>query len=664
MDFRRDGWISGILHNWYRWSVGWACVGQWISVDSMSMCLLFGHQCEQQRQGVFARYSATQNAIVWINLVSLGLWGPEGRVECKVKFDVADVAYPVVSLGKMIESGSTFSVDDYKCYMHKGNRRVEVLRKGWIFLLRMRRRSLESKVQMVAPIDEVAAWEMEIDDDGEGAGIARGGITCGWTWRWTFTTETRRSSTKFNKTRSRKSTSSNCPYQSLCVWHRKAEAIIIIVKRHSRWTETLRGSRWISCSVGAEGTFVDEPRRARAKVLMVICNGRWQSVRGRSAFENWWLRRWDAASILEYGRKCRDQDGWWTQHRRDCSKGTNSTRQNNDFGTNECWRSPRNLSSGTCECNSAGAVASVLPGRAGSYETENHSKYTIVSMDVAAFCLDGGALSIRSKNDTDSAWENKKLSIRFSVGTILRNGKNCRRWQDEKRQNWTVLGSNGLGKPCGQVKSTFVVDNEGLHQVQSGETHSKRQPSELQYWSTRIAVGQSAKMLRNATVRLGEPPRPSRRRPRKDGSPAQARTTTTSRHEGTRDDPMPGSSDDHRRQPMTETDVFEEHRDGFRNRESEWRKNRPRSTENGSRRRFFSRRTGTTKIEKQTNQPDDRWQMMKQCRSDWNERRRLLRSNKRFSELLQRGPIWNRHTNFTRASEHWGVPSRFMHQEW
>ena len=47
-----------------------------------------------------------------------------------VKFDVADVAYPAVSLGKMIESGFTFSFDDYKCYMHKGNQRVEIFRKG------------------------------------------------------------------------------------------------------------------------------------------------------------------------------------------------------------------------------------------------------------------------------------------------------------------------------------------------------------------------------------------------------------------------------------------------------------------------------------------------------------------------------------------------------
>ena len=69
----------------------------------------------------------------------------------------------------------------------------------------------------------------------------------------------------------------------------------------------------------------------------------------------------------------------------------------------------------------------------------------------------------------------------------------------------------------------------------------------------------SAEMLRNATVRPGELPRPSRVRPRKDWSPAQARTTTTSGHEATRDDPiMPASSDDHRRQPTTEADVVDQ----------------------------------------------------------------------------------------------------------
>ena len=67
-------------------------------------------------------------------VVPLELCRPEGRVECKVKFDVADVAYPVVSMGKMIESGFTFSFDDYKCYMHKGNQRVEIFRKGRILM--------------------------------------------------------------------------------------------------------------------------------------------------------------------------------------------------------------------------------------------------------------------------------------------------------------------------------------------------------------------------------------------------------------------------------------------------------------------------------------------------------------------------------------------------
>ena len=70
-------------------------------------------------------------------------------------------------------------------------------------------------------------------------------------------------------------------------------------------------------------------------------------------------------------------------------------------------------------------------------------------------------------------------------------------------------------------------------------------------------------MLRNATIRPGEPPRPSRGRPRKDGTPAQSRTgTTTTEQEAVQDNQvqgsMPGSSDDHLRQPTThEQDVIE-----------------------------------------------------------------------------------------------------------
>ena len=102
-------------------------------------------------------------------VIPLELWGPEGNVPCMVKFDVADVAdvaYPVVSLGKMIETGSTFSFNDYKCYMHKGNRRVEIFRKGRIFVLRMRRKWLTGS--MVAPIDGPSRCgenEMDVTED-------------------------------------------------------------------------------------------------------------------------------------------------------------------------------------------------------------------------------------------------------------------------------------------------------------------------------------------------------------------------------------------------------------------------------------------------------------------------------------------------------------------
>ena len=75
-------------------------------------------------------------------------------------FDVADVAYPVVSLGKVIESGFTFCFDDHKCHMHSGNKRVEIFRKGRIFVLRMRRR-WKSTAHMVAPIHETADEEWE-----------------------------------------------------------------------------------------------------------------------------------------------------------------------------------------------------------------------------------------------------------------------------------------------------------------------------------------------------------------------------------------------------------------------------------------------------------------------------------------------------------------------
>ena len=137
----------------------------------------------------------------------------------------------------------------------------------------------------------------------------------------------------------------------------------------------------------------------------------------------------------------------------------------------------------------------------------------------------------------------------------------------------------------------------------------------------------SAEMLRNATVRPREPPRPSRGRPRKDGSPAQAKSATTSG----RDDPMPGSSDDHRRQPTTEEDVVDQSivMDSGTARVSDegtdqgvlrMDQEEGISAEEQARRRLRSKQLARRSLT-----------VDETGSKRLNERRRLLRSNKRFS---------------------------------
>ena len=119
-------------------------------------------------------------------VVPLELWGPQGNVQCMVKFDVADVAYPVVSLRKMIETGFTFSFDDHKCYMHKCNRRVEIFRRGRIFVLRMKRKWLKSGI--VAPIDGLSRCgkiEMGVTEESTGVNDRTAAAEAAVAVRWT-----------------------------------------------------------------------------------------------------------------------------------------------------------------------------------------------------------------------------------------------------------------------------------------------------------------------------------------------------------------------------------------------------------------------------------------------------------------------------------------------
>ena len=88
MDLWRDGWISGISHNWYRQSVG------------MSLCWTVD-QCRQHVRYAWCSDISLNNEdkvhlqdiqqrripLHGSRVVPLELWGPEGCVECRVKFD-------------------------------------------------------------------------------------------------------------------------------------------------------------------------------------------------------------------------------------------------------------------------------------------------------------------------------------------------------------------------------------------------------------------------------------------------------------------------------------------------------------------------------------------------------------------------------------------------
>ena len=234
---------------------------------------------------------------------------------------MADVAYPVVSLGKMIESGCSFSFDDYKCYMHKGNQRVDIFRKGRIFVLRMRRRWLGSKVQMVAPIDEVAEGEMEIDDDGEGAGGARAEPRADEPGDEPppprpRPREARPSSLRPGVEAVRLRNLTHCPRQSWC-------DVCVASKGksdhyHREAPQPMDGDvgriQMDFMVVGAEGTFVVEPR-AKATILMVICkdDGRLRAktdeygvemvLRFLSTYEGVEIKTDGEPSIVEIGRR-------------------------------------------------------------------------------------------------------------------------------------------------------------------------------------------------------------------------------------------------------------------------------------------------------------------------------------------------------------------------
>ena len=185
--------------------------------------------------------------------------------------------------------GFTFSFDDYKCNMHRDNKREEIFRKGRIFVLKMTRRWLKSTAHMVAPIDGIADEEMEVDDDGEGAGDATVGPRAdepGDDPPPPRPREVRPSPMRPGAEAVRQHKLTHCPYQSWC------EVCVASKGKsdhcHREAPQPVDGDvsriQMDFMFVGAERTFVDEPR-AKATGHMVICKDD-GNLSDRSAYED------------------------------------------------------------------------------------------------------------------------------------------------------------------------------------------------------------------------------------------------------------------------------------------------------------------------------------------------------------------------------------------
>ena len=198
---------------------------------------------------------------------------------------------------------------------------------------------------MVAPIGVVAEEEMEIDDDGEGAGVARAELRADEPGDEPppppRPREVRPSAIRPGAEIVRLHNLTRCPYQSWC------EVCVASKGRsdhyHREAPQPMDGDvariQMDFMFVGAEGTFVDEAR-ARATVLMGICkdDGNLSATEVRSKTDEYgvemvlrFLSTYESVEIKTDGEPSIVE----------IARSTSSTRQNNDSGTNECWRSKK-----------------------------------------------------------------------------------------------------------------------------------------------------------------------------------------------------------------------------------------------------------------------------------------------------------------------------------
>ena len=419
---------------------------------------------------------------------------------------------------------------------------------------------------MVAPIEEVAAGEMEIDDDGEGAEDARiepradepGDVPPPPRPR-----EVRPSAMRPGAEIVRLHNLTHCPYQSWC------EVCVASKGRsdhyHREAPQPMDGDiariQMDFMFVGAEGTFVDEPR-ARATVLMVICkdDGNLSATEVRSKTDEYgvemvirFLSTYESVEIKTDGEPSIVEVARRVQARRD---KTTTLAQTSVGGHQEIGAVER--ANGTVQAQLRAYFLDVqnrmqvriIPGTQLFPWMLRHSVWTVVR-----YQSDQRTKQTPYERTRGCRYESalvpfgEVVMAKIADADKMRAGKLDSAWV---KAVW--VGRVDRSNEHLLLTTKGCIRSRVVRRIPDGNQASYHAEVQGLPWDT---LKGSAEMLRNALVRPGEPPRPSRGRPRKDGSPAQARTATTSGH-ATRDDPMPGSSDDHLRQTATETDVIEQ----------------------------------------------------------------------------------------------------------
>ena len=314
--------------------------------------------------------------------------------------------------------------------------------------------------------------------------------------------------------------------------------------------------------VGAEGTFVDEPR-AKATVLMVICKddgnlsatevraktndyGVEMVLRFLSTYESVEIKTDGEPSIVEVARR--------VQARRD---KITTLAQTSVGGHQEIGAVER--ANGTVQAQLRAYFRDVqnrmqvriIPGTLLFPWMLRHSVWTVVR-----YQSDQRTKQTPFKITRGCRYESALVPFGEVVMAKIADAEKMRASKlDSAWVKAVWVGRVDRSNEHLLLTTKGCIRSRVVRRIPDGNQASYHAEVQGLPWDT---LKGNAEMLRNATVRPGEPPRPSRGRPRKDASLAQARTATTSGHEATRDDPMPGSSDDHRRQATTETDVIDQ----------------------------------------------------------------------------------------------------------